>query len=113
MARLTGNIDPDIVAAGCRPNLITLTGFAFVLFNLVCVAYYLPELAGPRPFWLALRCTSPAWRIVRIHRTLTRSALCAVFVAVEFAVSLSACISTRRSTTLMAARHGAPAARLR
>jgi hypothetical protein len=41
--------------SGCRPNLITLIGFGFVVANLVCVAWLLPGLEGQRPFWLALR----------------------------------------------------------
>lgn len=34
------------------PNLITLTGLCFILFNVATIEYYIPDLIGPGPSWL-------------------------------------------------------------
>ncbi|TDL22620.1 Choline/ethanolaminephosphotransferase [Rickenella mellea] len=36
------------------PNLITLTGFAFILINIATLAAYAPDLIGPGPSWVYL-----------------------------------------------------------
>jgi len=34
------------------PNLVTLLGFGFILFNVICLVIYIPDLVGPGPQWL-------------------------------------------------------------
>ncbi|CAG8483423.1 8944_t:CDS:2 [Ambispora gerdemannii] len=43
------------------PNLITLCGLGFVIINLLCVIYWIPDLVGPGPSWLYYSFAAGLW----------------------------------------------------
>lgn len=46
------NFMVELLPRSLAPNAVTLIGFGFILFNVACLSYFMPDLVGPGPSWL-------------------------------------------------------------
>jgi hypothetical protein len=42
----------ELLPRWLAPNAVTLVGFAFIVFNVICLEILMPDLIGPGPSWL-------------------------------------------------------------
>lgn len=42
----------ELLPRWLAPNAVTLVGFGFILFNVICLEIMMPDLVGPGPPWL-------------------------------------------------------------
>lgn len=42
----------ELLPLWLAPNAVTLTGFGFIVFNVICLEIFMPDLVGPGPPWL-------------------------------------------------------------
>jgi len=42
----------ELLPRSLAPNAVTLVGFGFILFNVICLEIMMPDLVGPGPPWL-------------------------------------------------------------
>lgn len=42
----------ELLPRWLAPNAVTLIGFGFIVTNVACLAYFMPDLVGPGPSWL-------------------------------------------------------------
>lgn len=46
------NFMVELLPRWLAPNAVTLIGFGFIVTNVACLAYFMPDLVGPGPSWL-------------------------------------------------------------
>ncbi|KAI5798969.1 CDP-alcohol phosphatidyltransferase-domain-containing protein [Geopyxis carbonaria] len=46
------NFMVELLPRWLAPNAVTLVGFGFIMFNVICLEIFMPDLVGPGPPWL-------------------------------------------------------------
>ncbi len=54
----------ELLPTWLAPNAVTLLGFGFILFNVICLVIYMPDLKGPGPGWLYFSFAFGLWAYV-------------------------------------------------